>query len=210
MTSCFVSWPNRPVSVCWCPSVISQYCVKMAAWIELVFDTQASLGLNYSVFEQSLGLFKNNGTSLLNFPQTLDLEKFGHSLLTILECGKQAKVTGLLLTTLGDGGHGQVLSTMDRRRVVCFSHSASSFVYNTMGATRICWWQLNLETTTATTTTTTTTTTIKRLFSRTTWVSQYRKGRTILDFTDARDDGWQWHQLDHVKIINHLDLAPDR
>jgi len=23
----------------------------------------------------------------------------------------------------------------------------------------------------------------------------------ILDFTEARDDGWQWHQLDHMQII---------
>jgi len=27
------------------------------------------------------------------------------------------------------------------------------------------------------------------LFSRTTWVSRYQKGRTILDFNEARDDG---------------------
>jgi len=27
------------------------------------------------------------------------------------------------------------------------------------------------------------------LFSRTTWVSWHQKGRTILDFTEARDDG---------------------
>jgi len=24
---------------------------------------------------------------------------------------------------------------------------------------------------------------------------------TILDFTEARDDGWQWHQLNHMQII---------
>jgi len=29
-------------------------------------------------------------------------------------------------------------------------------------------------------------------------VSWYQKGRTILDFNKARDDGWQWHQLDHT------------
>ena len=43
-------------------------------------------------------------------------------------------------------------------------------------------------------------------FSRTTWISRYQKGRTILDFNEARDDGRQWHQLDHT---NHLHLAPD-
>jgi len=33
------------------------------------------------------------------------------------------------------------------------------------------------------------------LFSRTTWVSWYQKGKTNLDFTAARDSEWQWHQL---------------
>jgi len=42
------------------------------------------------------------------------------------------------------------------------------------------------------------------LFSRTTWVSQYRKGTTSLDLNEARDNGiwgWQWHQLDHMQTI---------
>jgi len=39
------------------------------------------------------------------------------------------------------------------------------------------------------------------LFSRTTSVCRYQKGRAILDFNEARDDGWQWHQLDHMQII---------
>jgi len=25
--------------------------------------------------------------------------------------------------------------------------------------------------------------------------------QTILDFTAARDDGWHWHQLDHMQVI---------
>jgi len=29
----------------------------------------------------------------------------------------------------------------------------------------------------------------------TTWVSRYQKGKTNLDFTEARDSDWQWHQL---------------
>jgi len=37
--------------------------------------------------------------------------------------------------------------------------------------------------------------------SGTTQVSQYQKGKTNLDFTEARDSEWQWHQLH---------LAPDR
>ena len=31
--------------------------------------------------------------------------------------------------------------------------------------------------------------------SGTTRVSRYQKGKTSLDFTDARDSEWQWHQL---------------
>jgi len=37
--------------------------------------------------------------------------------------------------------------------------------------------------------------------SRTTWISEHQKGRTILDFNEARDDRWQWHQLDHMQTI---------
>jgi len=43
-------------------------------------------------------------------------------------------------------------------------------------------------------------------FSRTTWVGQYQQGKTNLDFTEARDSEWQWHQLGHMR----LHLAPDR
>ena len=38
------------------------------------------------------------------------------------------------------------------------------------------------------------------LFSVTTWVSQYKKGKASLDLNEARDDRvleWHWHQLDH-------------
>jgi len=43
------------------------------------------------------------------------------------------------------------------------------------------------------------------LFSRTTLVSQYQKGKTSLDLNEARDDEvlgcMQWHQLDHMQTI---------
>ena len=42
------------------------------------------------------------------------------------------------------------------------------------------------------------------LFSRTTWVSQYQKGKTNLDFTGARDSEWQWHQLGHMQVCTSL------
>jgi len=40
------------------------------------------------------------------------------------------------------------------------------------------------------------------LFSGTTWVSRYQRGKTGLDLNEARDGGvWgqQWHQLDHMQ-----------
>ena len=42
------------------------------------------------------------------------------------------------------------------------------------------------------------------LFSRTTWVSRYQKGKTNLDFTGARDSEWQWHQLAHIQVCTSL------
>ena len=41
-------------------------------------------------------------------------------------------------------------------------------------------------------------------FSGTTWVSQYQKDKTNLDFTKARDSEWQWHQLGHMQVCISL------
>ena len=41
-------------------------------------------------------------------------------------------------------------------------------------------------------------------FSRTTWVSRYQKGKNNLDFTEARDSEWHWHQLGHMQICTLL------
>jgi len=41
-------------------------------------------------------------------------------------------------------------------------------------------------------------------FSGTTRVSQYQKGKTKLDFTEARDSEWQWHQLGHMQVCTSL------
>jgi len=35
-------------------------------------------------------------------------------------------------------------------------------------------------------------------------VSQYQKGKTNLDFTEARDSEWQWHQLGHMQVSTSL------
>ena len=52
------------------------------------------------------------------------------------------------------------------------------------------------------------------LFSGTTRVSWYQKGKTNLDFTEARDSEWQWHQLAHMQVCtllqtdNHANTPP--
>jgi len=45
-------------------------------------------------------------------------------------------------------------------------------------------------------------------------VSQYQKGKTSLDFTEAKDSEWQWHQLGHMQVCtllqtdNHTSTSP--
>ena len=41
-------------------------------------------------------------------------------------------------------------------------------------------------------------------FSATTQVSRYQKGKTNLDFTESRDNEWQWHQLGHMQVCTSL------
>ena len=49
-----------------------------------------------------------------------------------------------------------------------------------------------------------------------TQVSRYQKGKTNLDFTEARDSEWQWHQLEHMQVCtslqtdNHANTPPTR
>jgi len=51
-------------------------------------------------------------------------------------------------------------------------------------------------------------------FSGTTRVSRCQKGRTNLDYTEARDSEWQWHQLDNMQVCtlfltdNHASTPP--
>ena len=50
--------------------------------------------------------------------------------------------------------------------------------------------------------------------SGTTRVGRYQKGKTSLDFTEARDSEWQWHQLGHMQVCtllqtdNHASTPP--
>jgi len=49
------------------------------------------------------------------------------------------------------------------------------------------------------------------LFSRTTQVSRYQKGKTSLDLNEARDDGVLWIAAASAgPYANNLHLAPDR
>jgi len=40
--------------------------------------------------------------------------------------------------------------------------------------------------------------------SGTTQVSRYQKGKANLDFTEARDSEWQWHQLAYMQVCTLL------
>ena len=40
--------------------------------------------------------------------------------------------------------------------------------------------------------------------SGTTHVSRYQKGKTNLNFTEATDSEWQWHQLGHMQVFTLL------
>jgi len=50
--------------------------------------------------------------------------------------------------------------------------------------------------------------------SGTTQVRRYQKGKTNLDFTEARDSEWQWHQLGYMQVCtspqtdNHTSTPP--
>ena len=40
--------------------------------------------------------------------------------------------------------------------------------------------------------------------SGTTWMSRYQKGETNLDFNEARNSEWLWHQLGHMQACTSL------
>jgi len=37
-------------------------------------------------------------------------------------------------------------------------------------------------------------------------MSRYQKGKTNLDFTEARDSEWQWHQLGPMQVCTSLQI----
>ena len=46
--------------------------------------------------------------------------------------------------------------------------------------------------------------TFKGPLPSTTKVSRYQKGKTNMDFSEARDSEWQWHQLGHIQVYTCL------
>jgi len=38
-------------------------------------------------------------------------------------------------------------------------------------------------------------------------VSRYQKGKTNLDFTEARDSEWQWHPLGHMQVCTSSQIT---
>jgi len=73
------------------------------------------------------------------------------------------------------GIHGYIVWTADKSSY--YFVNAESFKLSWSRLLWICWK------------TTTTLNSFNGVFCRTTWVSWHQKGRTILDFTEARDDG---------------------
>jgi len=50
---------------------------------------------------------------------------------------------------------------------------------------------------------------VQQPFFRDCPVNQYQKGKTSLDFTEARDSEWQWHQLGTaLQTDNHASTPP--
>ena len=47
-------------------------------------------------------------------------------------------------------------------------------------------------------------TNVNGLLSRTPRLSRYQKGKTNLDFTEARDSEWKWHQLSSMQVCTLL------
>jgi len=93
---------------------------------------------------------------------------------------------------------GNGAGTGDARRVV---NNTGRLVGDDAGVlARLSLQQLDLKLDTQTTT--------KKTFNgplfRTTRVSRYQKGRTNLDFTEARDSEWQWHQLGNMEVCTSL------
>jgi len=73
-------------AVTWCLFVTSLRFVEMYEWINLVFVTEATLCLSYSVLQRNLGILKNINGSLWNLIPKSELTNFfafGNSMFTI-------------------------------------------------------------------------------------------------------------------------------
>jgi len=85
----------------------------------------------------------------------------------------------------------------DRQR--CYSHTTRHSTRKPAWTALTVLWQTD-----SITTTHTHTHPFNGPLSGTTGVSRYQKGKTTLDFTEARDSEWQWHQLGHMQVCTSL------
>ena len=102
----------------------------------------------------------------------------------LLHAGAQQQTRRNRVTRANDGTDGQTDGQADEQTDTwpshkpCSAYYASNAIYSTQP--------------------------FNGVFSRTTWVSRYQKGKTSLDLNQAIDDGvlgMQQHQLDHMQTV---------
>ena len=141
-----------------CLSVISRYYVDSAGRIDLVFGTEAGLGLYYSVLEGHSGFFKRYVVP--NSSHSPWLSRTSVSVARVL-------LRKLRVLYVSD----------DSYSVVCLSVSLS-----------VCWLRRTGKAVTTTTRPTTTATPFNGLISGTSWVSRYQKGTRSSAIADGPRD----------------------
>jgi len=111
MLARYWQWP------CVFPLVCLSVCLSVCHKLVLYWNGYTDRAdCQHIVFPRYPGISKNKGTDcLLELCPKLWLIEFGHGTSTFRQCHKQATVVGLLLTTLGDGGRGQILLTANWR-----------------------------------------------------------------------------------------------
>jgi len=80
-----------------------------------------------------------------------------------------------------------------------FSLDGAQWLFGKLSLWNNVWWDITFCSTKHTHT-------FNSPFSGTTRISRYQKGETNLDFTEATDSEWQWHQLGHMQICTSLQI----
>jgi len=104
---------------------------------------------------------------------------------------RHSGICGVMLTVRTGRTLGDIQPTCQRHRIansVCFSLCRSVTLHRTV-VSKYAHTHTQL---------------LNGPLSMTTQVSWYQKGKTNLDFTEARDCEWQWHQLGHMQVCTSL------